>query len=88
MVEIYPMAVNLKNIEAERLLRELAREAGEDLTEAATKAFRERLDRLRKEHESAQVRISFQDLIDEARQNPIRDARSEKDVSDELWGDR
>lgn len=82
------MAVNLKNIEAERLLRELAREAGEDLTEAATKAFRERLDRLRKEHESAQVRISFQDLIDEARQNPIRDARSEKDVSDELWGDR
>lgn len=82
------MAVNLKNIEAERLLHELAREAGEGLTEAATKAFRERLERLRAEKGQAPVRLSLRDLIDEARQRPAEQARSEKDVSDELWGER
>jgi Rv0623-like transcription factor len=33
------MAVNLKNLEAERLLKELAELAGESLTKAATRAF-------------------------------------------------
>jgi antitoxin VapB len=83
------MAVNLKNLEAERLLHELARETDEGLTEAATKAFRERLERVRLEKESQAVRarVSLQDLITEARRSPLLDARSEKQVSDELWGE-
>jgi hypothetical protein len=83
------MAVNIKNIEAERLLNELARETGEGLTEAAANSFRERLDRVRSERDAQALRatVSLKDLIAEARRTPLLDNRSEKEVSDELWGE-
>ena len=40
------MALNIKNDEADRLARELAEAAGETLTEAVTRAVRERLERV------------------------------------------
>lgn len=43
------MALSLKNEEADRLARELSRLTGETMTDAITKAIRERLDRLRAE---------------------------------------
>jgi antitoxin VapB len=42
------MAMNIKNPEAERLARELAKRTGESLTVAVTVALRERLDRQEK----------------------------------------
>ena len=85
------MAVNLKNLEAERLLNELARATGEGLTEAATTAFRERLIRIKAERAAEQKRAlaSLTDLIAEARRSsaatePIDD----KALMDELWGQR
>jgi len=84
------MSVNLKNVEAERLLNELAAQTGESLTEAARQAFAERLARLRGKREGQQKRQlgSLLDLIAEARQSMIAlDARPMKVITDELWGD-
>lgn len=83
------MAVNLKNSRAEELLNELARETGESLTEAATQAFAERLERLKREREAARKRQlgSLLDLIAEARAAKTLDERPLKVITDELWGD-
>ncbi len=83
------MSVNLKNPEAERLLNALAELTGETLTEAAACAFRERLERLKSEHDAVKRRTlaSLTDLISEARSAPALDARSQKEVTDELWGE-
>ncbi|HET8930141.1 MAG TPA: type II toxin-antitoxin system VapB family antitoxin [Acidimicrobiales bacterium] len=40
------MSLNLKNVEAERLVRELAARTGESITDAVTESVRERLARL------------------------------------------
>ena len=42
------MSMNIKNMEAHRLTRELAKLTGESLTTAVTEAVRERLDRVRR----------------------------------------
>lgn len=41
------MSLNIKNKEAHKLANQLAKLTGESMTEAVTKAVRERLDRLR-----------------------------------------
>ena len=43
------MGLNIKNEEAHRLVRELARLTGESMTAAVTEAVRERLERIRSE---------------------------------------
>lgn len=81
------MAVTLENLEAERLLNELAEQTGESLTEAASKAFAERLDRLKRERAAQRKRElgSLLDLIAEARRAPTIDTRPLKQITDELW---
>ncbi|MBI3185126.1 MAG: type II toxin-antitoxin system VapB family antitoxin [Myxococcales bacterium] len=85
------MAVNLKSPEAEALLKRLAEQTGESLTEAATVAFRERLER----HEKARAQVrkravgalsDLSDLIREAREARVPDERPLKQIADELWG--
>ncbi|MCH8491528.1 MAG: type II toxin-antitoxin system VapB family antitoxin [Oceanicaulis sp.] len=46
------MGLSIKTEEADRLARELAQLTGETMTEAITKAMRERLERLRAEQEA------------------------------------
>jgi len=46
------MGLSIKTEEADRLARELSRLTGETMTEAITKAMRERLERLRAEQEA------------------------------------
>ena len=46
------MALNIKNEEAQKLAKELARRTGESMTAAITEALRERLDRVRGEQGS------------------------------------
>jgi antitoxin VapB len=45
------MSLNIKSAEAHKLARQLARLTGENMTEAVTKAVRERLARLRQKGE-------------------------------------
>ncbi|HEX7960147.1 MAG TPA: type II toxin-antitoxin system VapB family antitoxin [Terriglobales bacterium] len=47
------MSLNIKNKETHKLAAQLASLTGESMTEAITKAVRERLDRLRGEHGEA-----------------------------------
>jgi antitoxin VapB len=44
------MAINIKNDETQKLIRELSELTGESLTAALTEAVRERLDRVRNAH--------------------------------------
>jgi antitoxin VapB len=44
------MSMSIKNKEACRLIKQLARLTGESLTTAVTEAVRERLDRVRRKH--------------------------------------
>jgi len=46
------MSLNIKNKEAHKLASQLAKLTGENMTEAVTKAVRERLDRLRSQRGS------------------------------------
>ena len=46
------MSLNIKNKEAHKLANQLAKLTGENMTEAVTKAVRERLDRLRSQRGS------------------------------------
>jgi antitoxin VapB len=45
------MSLNIKNAETHRLVRELAELTGESMTEAVTAAVRERLERVRANHD-------------------------------------
>ncbi len=53
-----PLALNIKNPEADRLARELAARTGETLTETVVKALRERLKR-----ETAKTPVGLKDEI-------------------------
>ena len=44
------MALNIKNEETYKLVEELARQTGENMTEAVTEAVRERLNRIGSQH--------------------------------------
>jgi len=46
------MALNIKNQDTHKLVKELASLTGESMTEAVTKAVRERLDRLRRDRDA------------------------------------
>ncbi len=46
-----PMSLNIKNEEAHKLARQLAKLTGESMTEAVTEAVRERLGKIRREKE-------------------------------------
>ena len=47
VVDRWRMALNIKNPETHRLVEELARRTGENMTEAVTAAVREKLERIR-----------------------------------------
>ncbi|MFZ5441335.1 MAG: type II toxin-antitoxin system VapB family antitoxin [Myxococcota bacterium] len=70
-------------------MNELAEETGESLTEAALRAFEERLTRLRSERAAQRKRAlqSLHDLIEEARAQRPLDERPLKVITDELWGE-
>lgn len=74
------MALSIKDPEADRLVRELAAETGESITEAARKAFEERLRRVRARRAAAERVVSLDDIILRARALPIVDARSADEI--------
>ena len=72
------MALSIKTAEADRLARELAAATGETLTDAVTKALRERLDRVRTNQDDYVERIHR--LQDEIAALPIVDFRSPDEI--------
>lgn len=81
------MALSIKTEEADRLARELSRLTGESLTDAITRAMRERLDRLHAEREAqggyvSRVRAFVRERADLFDRRPVT-----KDEWDEAVGD-
>jgi antitoxin VapB len=78
------MALSIKDPEADRLVRELAAATGESITEAARKAFEERLERVRA-HEDGRAegdRAWLREVMRRARAGSALDDRS----ADEILG--
>jgi antitoxin VapB len=79
------VALNIKNDETQRLGRELAELTGESITTAVTVAIRERLDRMRADHEEGEQRGAR--ILGLGRQ--IAAALSQSGMSiDDLYDDR
>ena len=73
------MAFNVKNPEADRLLRELTDVTGESLTEAIIVSVRERLDRQRRIHGTAGG-LTLDDAIERLASLPVLDERSDDEI--------
>lgn len=75
------MALSIKDPKADRLARDIARMAGESLTEAVTRALEERLERLQRERPG---RRRLADELDEIARRcaalPLRDPRSPDEI--------
>jgi antitoxin VapB len=59
---LLPMGLNIKNTETERLIRDLAEETGESLTDAVTVAVRERLERVRADFDVEHIMEIVRDI--------------------------
>ena len=73
------MPLSIKNPEADRLARDLAKVTGESLTDAVTNALRERLERERGDRPEDVVR-RVRRLVDEVTALPVLDARPPEDI--------
>lgn len=76
------MALSIKNQQAEDLARSLARETGENLTEAIRKALSERLERVRagSAHPTVIEGDELEEICNAYRQLPLLDPRSPEEI--------
>jgi antitoxin VapB len=83
------VAINLENPEVEALLKALAAGTGESLTEAAGKAFKERLEAVLARRKPGRERFlpEILQMIEQGRSLPVLDPRPTKELLDDLWGD-
>jgi len=74
------MAIIIKNMETERLAREIAAKAGESLTEAIGKALRERLERMKKERRNQLLSGQLLEILRRVDQLPVLDPRTPDEI--------
>ena len=74
------MAINIKSGDADRLAREVARVAGESITEAVTRALAERLTRLRRQQSISTRRMGLREIRERASRLPVLDERSDESL--------
>jgi len=74
------MALSIKNSETERLARQVAKKAGESLTEAIETSLKERLQRLRQRHRGRVMTEKLEDIVRRIDSLPTLDTRSEDDI--------
>ncbi|RUA26565.1 MAG: PSK operon transcription factor [Actinobacteria bacterium] len=74
------MALNIKDPEADRLVRALADATGESITVAARRAFAERLDRVKAQSTAPDVRADLEAIISRGRERATLDARSADEI--------
>lgn len=74
------MALSIKNPEADRLARELARTTGENLTDAVLNALRERLRRERARKSAATLRDDLMEIGRRCAALPELDDRSAEEI--------
>ena len=76
------MPLSIKNKEAERLARQVAKETGESLTEAIEHALAERLQRLQQKRRRRLLTENLEDILRRVDRLPGRDDRP----ADEILG--
>lgn len=76
------MALNIRNVEAERLATELAKATGETKTEAVTKALRDRLSRVKRGRMRRRLADELDDIALHCASLPVLDPRT----ADEILG--
>ena len=74
------MALSIKNPEAERLARQIAKETGESLTEAIQKALQERMERLPQRRRGRILTERLDDILRRVDALPTLDNRSEDEI--------
>jgi antitoxin VapB len=74
------MALNIKDVSTDRLVRELAAETGETITTAVTVAVRERLERVRGAVPRDRRRQVLTALTDRSSARRVRDGRSSEEI--------
>lgn len=75
-----PMALSVKDPEADRLAREVAARTGETLTQAVVVALRERLARLRGRARRRRLRDELREIAQRCAQLPTLDDRSDEEI--------
>jgi antitoxin VapB len=73
------MALNIKNPETERLVRELARRRGQGITEALTDVVRREVERERRKprrESSEEFHRRIQAIVDDVKKLPVLDDRT------------
>ena len=75
-----PMALSVKDPEADRLAREVAARTGETLTQAVVVALRERLARLRGRPKRRRLRDELREIAQRCAQLPTLDDRSDEEI--------
>jgi len=76
------MALSIKDPEADRLARELARRTGESLTEAVVKSLRERLERQRNRPRRPGLSDELRRIGARVAALPLLDARTAEEILD------
>ena len=74
------MALSIKDPEADRLAREVARLTGETLTEAVTESLRERLERVRHRRAGPSLAAELDEIALRCAALPMRDARTAEEI--------
>lgn len=74
------MAMNIRNVEVEKLAEALARLTGETKTEAVRRALRDRLTRLRRERAKRRLADELDAIARECAALPVRDRRPADEV--------
>lgn len=74
------MALNIRNVEAERLATELARRTGESKTDAVIRALRERLTRLRRDGAPRRLADDLEAIAQHCAALPVKDHRTADDI--------
>ncbi len=74
------MALSIKDHEADRLARELAKETGETITQAVTVALRERLARLRRRHRGRRLADELDEIAKRCARLPVLDTRPAEEI--------
>jgi antitoxin VapB len=70
------MALNIRNLETERLAAAVAKLTGETKTEAVTKALRDRLTRLKRDRSGRRLADELDEIGRHCARLPVLDARS------------
>lgn len=74
------MPISIKNPEAEKLVRDIAQQTGESLTDCIINALRERNDKLTRKRNRESLEEDLLEIADRVSRMPVRDNRSRDEI--------